>query len=113
MKHLILTLILAMASAFGAQAQTTLIKFYEYCKLQEDFNTTYIGKTMLQMVKGNEMKVKGMDLNTVIDKIDAIMVINTESAGAKLKIISSDFSPSKGYELLVDTTDNEESVTIL
>lgn len=110
MKHIILTLILALASAVGAQAQS---KFYEACKGQEDFETVYIGKAMLQMVKGQKMKVKGMDLNTVVDKIDAIMIVSTESKSEKLKKLASGFSTSNGYELLVDVAEKDDNVTIL
>ena len=110
MKHLILTLLLVLASAVGANAQN---KFYEACKGQDGIETVYIGKAMLQMVKGRDLAIKEIDLNAVIDKIDAIIVVNTDSKAKKLRKLAAEFSSSKGYEILVDTAEKDESVSIL
>ncbi len=112
MKHLILTIIIALVSTVGASAQ---VSFYEACKANKDFETVYIGKAMLKMIKGKELKINGMDLNPLVDKIDAIIVVNTEkkNAGKQLRALAGEFSTTKGYEIMVDTKNNDEQMSIL
>ncbi|MDE6261900.1 MAG: DUF4252 domain-containing protein, partial [Muribaculaceae bacterium] len=57
----------------------------------------------------------GMDLNTVIEKLESIEVISTEKAKASTKLnemISKEFTPEKKYEIMMEAKDEEDTVTI-
>ena len=77
MKKFILTLLLTLFSSLGALAQT---KLYESCRSDSQFECVFIGKAMLRMVNSHKLHVQGMDLNTVIEKLESIEVISTEKA---------------------------------
>lgn len=110
MKHLILTLFFAVASIFGASAQS---KFYEACRANDDFKTVYVGKSMLRLVKSSG-GVNNMDIVPLIDKIDSIIIVSAESkdAAAKLKALANSFfSTAKGYQIMVDSYEKGEQMT--
>ncbi|MBD5364554.1 MAG: DUF4252 domain-containing protein [Bacteroides sp.] len=112
MKKFILTLLLTLFSSLGALAQT---KLYEACRSDSQFECVFIGKAMLRMVNSHKLHVKGMDLNTVIEKLESIEVISTEKAKASTKLnemITKEFAPEKKYEIMMEAKDEEDTVTI-
>ena len=112
MKKFILTLLRALFSTIGAMAQT---KFYESCRNNPEFETVYIGKAMLRMVNSSKLHVQGMNLNTVVDKLESIQVITTEKKkpAKQLKEAAyTEFSPATQYEIMMEANDNDDTTTI-
>lgn len=112
MKNFILTFLLALVSTVGTMAQT---KFYESCRNNPQFETVYIGKAMLRMVNSSKLHVDGMNLNTVVDKLESIQVISAEKSkpAKQLKEMAYiEFSPATQYEIMMEANDNNDTTTI-
>lgn len=112
MKKLIFTLLLALLSTVGAMAQS---KIYDKVRNDSDFETVYVGKAMLQMAKGTSMNINGMDLNSMMDRLESIAVINTDkSAGCKKlkELVAKELTPKKGYDIMMETKEDDESTVI-
>ncbi|MBD5341653.1 MAG: DUF4252 domain-containing protein [Bacteroides sp.] len=112
MKKIILTMLLAMLTSVGAFAQT---KFYETCREIPQFETVYIGKSMLQMVNSSTLNIEGINLNSLVGKLESVQVISAEKSkpGKKLKeMADKEFSPAKKYEIMLESHDEGDSTTI-
>lgn len=111
MKKLTILLLLTIVSALAAHAQS---EFYQACRGDNNLETVYIGKAMLQMVKTPGLKVNNMDFNKMINIIDNIQVISAENeAGVKkLNELISKYINPQSYEIMLETTDKDDEVVM-
>ncbi len=112
MKKLIFTLLFALLSTVGAMAQS---KIYDEVRNNSDFETVYVGKAMLQMAKGASMNVNGMDLNSMIDRLESVAVITTDKRAGRKKLkelVAKELTKKNGYDIMMETKDDGESTVI-
>lgn len=112
MKKLIFLLLVAVATSFGAHAQSD---FYNACRADSNLETVYIGKAMLQMVhRGPGLNVNNLDVNGLIGTIESIEIVtaNNKKSIQKLTEMSKVFNQSNGFEIMLETTEDKEKVTM-
>lgn len=112
MKKLFLALLLTVIYSVGVSAQDS---FYEACRADSNLETVYIGKAMLQMVhRGPGLKVENLDVNVLIGAIESIEIItaNNKKGIQKLTEMSSSFNKSNGFEIMLETKEENEKVTM-
>lgn len=111
MKKLFLTFLLTVIYSVGVSAQDS---FYEACRADSNLETVYIGKAMLQMVKSPRLKVNNLDVNGLVGAIESIQIVtaNNKNGIQKLTEMSSDFNRSNGFEIMLETKEENEKVTM-
>lgn len=112
MKKLFLTFLLTVIYSAGVSAQDS---FYEACRADSNLETVYIGKAMLQMIhKGPGLNVNNLDVNGLIGAIESIQIVtaNNKKGIQKLTEMSSYFNRSNGFEIMLETKEENEKVTM-
>ena len=110
MKRMYILGALLWLCSFVTYAQENLFdRFSE----MEGVTSVYVSKAMFSMM--SDIKVDGLQLEGIGQKLESLQVLNSEKAPViqKLREAVTGFTPKHGYESLVRVRDNGEKVDIL
>lgn len=114
MKKQILTLAVSIMAAVALTATSfAQSPLFKVCEKIKGTTTVYISNAMLGMLKGSDISGR-MEFGSLMDKIDHLEIISAETPEAvkRLNAETDIFTPQNGYELLINTKDDDESVNI-
>lgn len=110
MKRIFIIIMLALAVAVNAHADTSL---YEKCEKQKNLTTVYVTRAMLDMV----VNTQPLDERTkalLSENIDNVLIVTSEvDKGIEfLAKLRKDFTSKNGYEMLMQINDGKENVNV-
>ena len=110
MKRIFIIIMLALAVAVNAHADTSL---YENCEKQKSLTTVYVTRAMLDMV----VNTQPLDERTkalLSENIDNVLIVTSEvDKGIEfLAKLRKDFTSKNGYEMLMQINDGKENVNV-
>lgn len=110
MKRIFIIIMLALAVAVNAHADTSL---YEKCEKQKSLTTVYVTRAMLDMV----VNTQPLDERTkalLSENIDNVLIVTSEAdKGIEfLAKLRKDFTSKNGYEMLMQINDGKENVNV-
>lgn len=105
-------LLMAAVMSLAMNAQSA---FFKKCDNLDGVTTVYISKTMMKFAKNMKMGGDGMNFAPIIQKVDNIEIVTSESEPGitRIRKEAQVFNAKSGYEELMKVNDSGEKVTIL
>lgn len=79
----------------------------------KDISTVYVSKTLLKLASGMDIDMGGVDIKSLINKLDGVEIYTSENTSGTKEIdaMSQKVSESKDYELLMKVNEDGDGVT--
>ncbi|MCM1355508.1 MAG: DUF4252 domain-containing protein [Staphylococcus sp.] len=110
MKRLFTLILLVVSIMIPAMAQNVILK---KCEKIKELTTVYISKQMLEMAANAGVANAGA-FDMLTNKLDEVIIVNSENVKgiSILTKMRSDFTPKKGYEVLMQINDGKDNIVI-
>jgi len=110
-----LLLIVCLLGSFMLQAQNNTFKsLFEKYENEDDVTIVSISKSMFNLIKGANIKTGDVDLNSLLPKVESMLIITSEKSELKEKM-NADFKSvvdkNKNYEELMRVRSGKSTVT--
>lgn len=110
MKRFILSALVAIVT-LAAHAQHD---YFEKYADMEGVTSVYVSKTMFKFIQGMPIEVDDVDMEKIINKLDGLYILTTESPEIKeaLRKETAFINKKKGYEELMRVKEDDQKVVV-
>ena len=110
MKRFILSALVAIVT-LAAHAQHD---YFEKYADMEGVTSVYVSKTMFKFIQGMPIEVDDVDMGKIINKLDGLYILTTESPEIKEALLKETafINKKKGYEELMRVKEDDQKVVV-
>ncbi|MBQ8520702.1 MAG: DUF4252 domain-containing protein [Bacteroides sp.] len=114
MKRLIILIVTVFTLGLPATVQAKTFDFDKMAEI-EGVTSVHISKAMFKLLSGMGLKANGIDLQSVMPKLESLQIITCEKPGIipLLKKEAEAFSTKEGYEELMRVKEDNSHTVIL